>query len=310
MAGSQSSGCASRAHGAPAARGADALVSHALAQRLDRAALAQGSTAAWAPRSNEQIIMTEELARVGAPQLPAQGLNHIGPILMEFGTDAQKAQTSAAHHCGYGDLGAGLFRAGRRLRPRQPFDPRNARGRSFRGARAKDLDHLGASFGLDVRAGAHRSAGAAAAGRHQLPADRSAQPGHQDQADQDDRGRRRVQRGVLRRRRSCRPKTWSASCTMAGASPMRCWDTSAWHLEPAIRIDGARAHQDDGARFRDHGGSGVPGSSRGGQHRCHGAVGAVQPCGGARPIRSKAPGRNRRSSRFSAPSFFSRSTTY
>ena len=41
---------------------------------------------------NEQIIMTEELARVGAPQLPAQGLNHIGPILIEFGTEAQKVQ--------------------------------------------------------------------------------------------------------------------------------------------------------------------------------------------------------------------------
>ena len=41
---------------------------------------------------NEQIVMTEELARIGAPALPAQGLNHIGPILMEFGTAAQKAQ--------------------------------------------------------------------------------------------------------------------------------------------------------------------------------------------------------------------------
>jgi hypothetical protein len=41
---------------------------------------------------DEQIIMTEELARLGAPQLPAQGLNHIGPILIEFGTDAQKAK--------------------------------------------------------------------------------------------------------------------------------------------------------------------------------------------------------------------------
>src|SRR3974390_2267892 len=40
---------------------------------------------------NQQIIMTEELARVGAPQLPAQGLNHIGPTLIEFGTEAQKA---------------------------------------------------------------------------------------------------------------------------------------------------------------------------------------------------------------------------
>jgi alkylation response protein AidB-like acyl-CoA dehydrogenase len=41
---------------------------------------------------NEQIVMTEELARIGAPHLPVQGLNHIGPILMEFGTDAQKAK--------------------------------------------------------------------------------------------------------------------------------------------------------------------------------------------------------------------------
>jgi alkylation response protein AidB-like acyl-CoA dehydrogenase len=40
---------------------------------------------------NEQIIMTEELASIGAPHLPAQGLNHIGPILMEFGTAQQKA---------------------------------------------------------------------------------------------------------------------------------------------------------------------------------------------------------------------------
>ncbi len=41
---------------------------------------------------NEQIIMTEELARIGAPHLPVQGLNHIGPILMEFGNEAQKAK--------------------------------------------------------------------------------------------------------------------------------------------------------------------------------------------------------------------------
>jgi alkylation response protein AidB-like acyl-CoA dehydrogenase len=41
---------------------------------------------------NEQIIMTEELARIGAPHLPVQGLNHIGPIIMEFGTAAQQAQ--------------------------------------------------------------------------------------------------------------------------------------------------------------------------------------------------------------------------
>src|ERR1044071_631094 len=33
---------------------------------------------------NEQIIMTEELARVGATQLPAQGLHHIRPLPLEF----------------------------------------------------------------------------------------------------------------------------------------------------------------------------------------------------------------------------------
>jgi hypothetical protein len=41
---------------------------------------------------NQQIIMSEELARVGAPQLPSQGLNHIGPILMQFGTEAQQGR--------------------------------------------------------------------------------------------------------------------------------------------------------------------------------------------------------------------------
>ena len=40
---------------------------------------------------NQQIILREELARVGAPELSGQGLNHVGPILMQFGTEAQKA---------------------------------------------------------------------------------------------------------------------------------------------------------------------------------------------------------------------------
>ena len=39
---------------------------------------------------NRQIILREELARVGAPELSGQGLNHIGPILMRFGTEEQK----------------------------------------------------------------------------------------------------------------------------------------------------------------------------------------------------------------------------
>jgi len=63
---------------------------------------------------NDQIIMSEEFARVGAPQLAAQGLNHIGPILIEFGSEEQKAQHlppiiegSVIWAQGYSEPGAG-----------------------------------------------------------------------------------------------------------------------------------------------------------------------------------------------------------
>jgi alkylation response protein AidB-like acyl-CoA dehydrogenase len=41
---------------------------------------------------SEQVILAEELARASAPHLPVQGINHLGPILMKFGTEAQRAQ--------------------------------------------------------------------------------------------------------------------------------------------------------------------------------------------------------------------------
>src|SRR5215470_14682124 len=76
---------------------------------------------------NQQIIMTEELARVGAPHLPAQGLNHIGPILIEFGTEAQKARhlppiiDGSVIWCqGYSEPGAGSDLAS--LQTRATFD--------------------------------------------------------------------------------------------------------------------------------------------------------------------------------------------
>ncbi|MBX9846405.1 MAG: acyl-CoA dehydrogenase family protein [Xanthobacteraceae bacterium] len=63
---------------------------------------------------NEQIIMAAEMAHVGAPNLPVQGLNHIGPILMEFGNEAQKArhlppiiEGSLIWAQGYSEPGAG-----------------------------------------------------------------------------------------------------------------------------------------------------------------------------------------------------------
>jgi alkylation response protein AidB-like acyl-CoA dehydrogenase len=38
----------------------------------------------------EQVIIVEELVRVGAPDLPMQGVNHIGPLLIKRGNEAQK----------------------------------------------------------------------------------------------------------------------------------------------------------------------------------------------------------------------------
>ena len=41
---------------------------------------------------NQQLILLEEFAAAGAPELSHQALNHIGPILMHHGTEKQKAQ--------------------------------------------------------------------------------------------------------------------------------------------------------------------------------------------------------------------------
>ena len=62
----------------------------------------------------QQIVLTQELARLSAPQLPIQGINHIGPILMRYGSEAQKARHlppilsgEAIWAQGYSEPGAG-----------------------------------------------------------------------------------------------------------------------------------------------------------------------------------------------------------
>ncbi len=39
---------------------------------------------------SEQIILADEMARIGAPEISAQAIGHPGPILLRFGTDEQK----------------------------------------------------------------------------------------------------------------------------------------------------------------------------------------------------------------------------
>ena len=77
----------------------------------------------------EQVILIEELTRAGAPDIPSQGLNHIGPMLIKRGTEAQKALhlpkilNGEAIWCqGYSEPGAGSDLAGLATRARVDGD--------------------------------------------------------------------------------------------------------------------------------------------------------------------------------------------
>ena len=72
---------------------------------------------------NQQIILREEYARIGAPELSSQGLNHIGPIIMQYGSAEQKAQhlppilTGEVNWCqGYSEPNSGSDLASLRTR--------------------------------------------------------------------------------------------------------------------------------------------------------------------------------------------------
>ncbi len=73
----------------------------------------------------QQVILFEEFARIGAPDLPTQGLNQIGPIIQRFGTSEQKARhlppiiKGDVIWCqGYSEPGAGSDLASLRTRAR------------------------------------------------------------------------------------------------------------------------------------------------------------------------------------------------
>lgn len=70
----------------------------------------------------QQVILMEEMARAGAPDIPTQGLNHIGPILMKCGNETHKRHLPAilagdVIWCqGYSEPGAGSDLASLRTR--------------------------------------------------------------------------------------------------------------------------------------------------------------------------------------------------
>jgi len=73
----------------------------------------------------EQVILAEEMAVFGAPDIPSQGINQIGPLLIRFGSPAQRALhlplilSGETVWCqGYSEPGAGSDLASLRTRAR------------------------------------------------------------------------------------------------------------------------------------------------------------------------------------------------
>jgi alkylation response protein AidB-like acyl-CoA dehydrogenase len=169
---------------------------------------------------NEQLIMTEEMARIGAPHLPVQGLNHIGPILMEFGTAAQKAKHlppiiagAVIWAQGYSEPGAGSDLASLSTRATLEGDHFVVRGQKIWTTWAHHSDWMFALVRTDPQAQPRH------AGISFLLIDL-----HRSRRSWATKSSARF----FSTTSSCPPKTSSESCTMAGASPMRCSGMSAW----------------------------------------------------------------------------------
>ena len=152
----------------------------------------------------QQIIYNEEMAKVNSPMLVnGLGIMLVGPTHHPLGHRGTEEKAHPENSFGRRALVPGIFRARRRLRRRQPADPRGRGRRLLYRQRAEGLD-LGRASRRHVHpAGAHRSRGAQAQG-HQLHPGRYAQPRRDRASARADYRRREFQRGLLRGRARCR----------------------------------------------------------------------------------------------------------
>ena len=117
----------------------------------------RASTAAAGSRKEEAKVLAEEMAKLKLrPPLIGFGLEMIGPLLLQDGSEEQKREHLPRDRARRDPLVSGLLRAGRRLRPRQPADARGARRRRLRPERPEGLDVVRRQGRLDVHPGAHR----------------------------------------------------------------------------------------------------------------------------------------------------------
>ncbi len=124
------------------------------------------------------------------------------------------------------DLVPGLFRTGRRQRPREPAHARRTRRRRVGRQRSEDLDQHRATRRLDLLSRAHRTECAETSG-HQLPAVLDEDARHRSAAAEDDDRRRDVQRSVLHRRARAERIRSSAAAAKAGWWRIRSCATNA-----------------------------------------------------------------------------------